>query len=73
MTEEQWMQEFAKKLKHKMDSEGVDQRELAVRSSISESTISRYISGSQMPKLYAVVRIAKVLQASLYELIPIIK
>ena len=71
MTEEELKQKFAEKLQRKMEHEGIDQRRLAMRSGISESSISKYISGDQLPKLHAVVRIAKALQASLYELIPI--
>jgi transcriptional regulator with XRE-family HTH domain len=70
MSEEQWREEFSKKLSSKMSVEGVNQLRLAKRSGISEASISKYISGTQTPKVYALMRIAKALNASIFELIP---
>ena len=70
MTEQRWNQEFAKKLRYKLDSQGIDQRRLSNLSGISEAAISRYLAGTQTPKVYALTQIAKALNSSLYELIP---
>ena len=71
MTEEQWRQEFAKKLRYKMNSQSVSQKELSDLSGVSETSISRYLAGTQEPKVYALTQIARALKASIFELIPI--
>lgn len=70
MTEQQWNAEFAKKLRYKMNARGVDQKELAESSGISETSISRYLAGTQSPKMFAIAQIAKALSASIFELLP---
>ena len=70
MTEKQWMVEFAKKLKLKMEVQGIDQKQLAKLSGLSEASISKYVSGLQIPKIFAFMRIAKALHSTLYELLP---
>lgn len=70
MTESQWNQEFAKKLRYKMNAEEVDQKELAELSGVSETSVSRYLAGTQSPKMFAIVRMAKALSASIFELMP---
>lgn len=70
MTEERWNQEFAKKLGRKLDVAGISQKELSGLSGVSETSISRYLAGTQTPKVYVLMLIAKALNASIYELIP---
>lgn len=71
MTDQQWMQEFAKKLRYKMNARGVSQKELSQLSGVSEATISRYLTGEQPPKFLSVIKIAKALNASVLELKPL--
>lgn len=67
MTDEQWMQEFAKCLEQKMIRAGFNQRMLSQISGVSETTISRYLSASQMPKFLAVIKISKALKTNISE------
>ncbi len=71
MTEEQWNAEFAKKLNYKINAMSISQKELSELSGVSETSISRYLSGTQTPKTYALTQIASALNASIYELIPL--
>lgn len=71
MSDEQWTQEFTTRLRRKMNSEGVNQRQLSQRTGLSEASISKYISGERTPKGPTLTKLAKALNASLYELIPI--
>lgn len=69
MTEKEWRQEFSKRILKKMNHLGINQRELAKLTQISEITISRYISCERTPRADNIVNMAKVLQSSTAELI----
>ncbi len=69
MTKKEWSLKFSKKLIEKMKIAGLNQKELAKLANISETTISRYISGSRIPNATVVINLAKALQCSTMELI----
>ncbi len=54
------MKEFQNRVKKLMERDNLSQRELAVRSGISESSISRYLSGELKPRMDILANIAKV-------------
>ena len=55
------MQSFSKRLKDIMESRGVLQAELAKKTGITETTVSRYCNGKRIPNIEALVKIAKAL------------
>ena len=54
------MSEFTKRVKELMERDQISQKELAKLSGISESSISRYLSGSKEPRMDILANIAKV-------------
>ena len=54
---------FSKRLRTAMGQ--ISQRELAKKTGMTEATMSRYLSGSRIPKLTDAVRIARTLNVSL--------
>lgn len=52
------------RLKEAMDAAGIKQIDLAHKSGLSHSTISRYISGQVEPRQEAIIKLAKVLNVS---------
>ena len=51
------METFSTRLKRLLEEKGIKQTELAVRAAITQSTVSKYIRGTQEPKsreLYAI-------------------
>lgn len=62
---------FSKRIKRKLVSLGIDQRELAKRAGISEVSLSRYMSGYRKPTYDIIIRIAQALHCSPGELIDI--
>lgn len=52
------------RLKEAMDTAGIKQIDLAHKSGLSHSTISRYISGQVEPRQEAIIKLAKVLNVS---------
>jgi len=55
------MQSFSKRLKDIMESRGVLQADLAKKTGITETTISRYCNEKRIPNIEALVKIAKAL------------
>lgn len=58
------MKGFKDRVKELMERDGVSQKELAIRSGISESSISRYLAGSLKPRMDILANIAKVFNVS---------
>lgn len=58
------MSVFTKKVKELMERDSISQKELARLSGISESSISRYLSGSFEPRMDILANIAKVFNVS---------
>ena len=71
MTEVEFIKYFGNSLSYELEDAWMNQRELADITGISETTISRYINGSQMPSLKNVVNIAKALDCSVLDLIDV--
>ena len=55
------MKEFTKRTKQLMKENGISQKELAALSGISESSISRYLSGELEPRMDILSNIARAL------------
>lgn len=68
MTEREWRTEFVKRVTKKMVDVGLNQKELARLTNMSEATISRYLKGTRTPSISAVINISKVLNMSILEL-----
>lgn len=58
------MECFKKRVKELMLRDGISQKELASLSGISESSISRYLSGDLKPRMDILTNIAKVFNVS---------
>lgn len=58
--EQKIMKLFVKKVQELMDKYEINQKKLSTLSGISESSISRYLSGSIEPRMDVVINIAKV-------------
>ena len=69
MSEYEWLNEFSTNLNKLMREAGYTQKELAEDTGLAESTISRYMKGTQVPKATAIVNIASVLLCDIDELI----
>lgn len=64
-----WLQTFARNLVYFMQESNMTQESLARATGLTQASISRYISGTQMPGIRAVVNIANVLHVTTDELI----
>lgn len=69
MSEQEWLENFRYNLVCLVRDYGLSQRELAEDSGLSETTISRYMSGLQMPSVRAVVNIAIALDIPVDQLV----
>ena len=58
------MSKFTKRVKELMERDQISQKELAKLSGISESSISRYLSGSKEPRMDILTNIAKALNTT---------
>lgn len=64
ISQEEYSQEFARRLYRKMRDAGVGTEELSERLGISRVTVSRYLNGHTIPSSYVTMRIAQILQCS---------
>ena len=69
MTELEWLEIFSTNLRELLEERGFTQRDLAIASRLSDSTISDYIHGQKIPSLRAIINIAYALEISIDELI----
>lgn len=69
MTELEWLEIFSTNLRELLEERGFTQRDLAIASRLSDSTISDYIHGQKIPGLRAIINIAYALKISIDELI----
>ena len=69
MTELEWLEIFSTNLRELLEERGFTQRDLAIASRLSDSTISDYIHGQKIPCLRAIINIAYALEISIDELI----
>lgn len=61
MTSEQWCRQFAGNLREAMDIANMRPTDLAFHSRLSESNISKYLAGTQMPTARALVNMSEAL------------
>jgi transcriptional regulator with XRE-family HTH domain len=71
MTEMEYRQLFAKRIRQRINRLNIDQRELARRAGISEVTLSRYIKCRRKPTFDIVNKIAYALECEPGDLINI--
>lgn len=62
MTEQEYRNEFSKRLKSMIKDEEITQKELSKLTGISEHTISAYITSKSTPSLYHANEIARALK-----------
>ena len=69
ISELQWIKSFTEELKYYMKERNMNQRELAQRSGLAESTISDYVHGNKIPTIRGVNNIAIALNIGVEQLI----
>lgn len=69
MTQEQWIYIFSNNLKSLMHEHHIDQKELARRSGLSKSSISKYVNGHALPTVPALACIADSLVCDLEDIL----
>lgn len=69
MTEEEWLDIFARNLVDMLKDARMTQRELADETGLSEGTISSYINKRRIPTIRAIVNIGYALDCDLNDLI----
>lgn len=68
LTEEEWLQEFSRRLRKKMWMNDVTQKQLSKEINISERMVSKFVNGKKEPGYYIVSRIASYLKCDVREL-----
>ena len=68
MNEAEWRRDFARKLKAKMNEQGLSVRELGRRADVAPTTISGYLNLRYMPSVRGVVNITHALGCDITEL-----
>lgn len=72
MTEREWREEFAHRLQVlSYQKKRYNKKQLAEASGLSEKTIGRYRRGERVPDAISISKIARALDCSIDELIPI--
>lgn len=69
MSQREWREKFAFRLRKKMRNKGLTQKDLSELTGISEDNISRYIKGYRVPGAYNLMRICTVLECRSDELL----
>ena len=69
MSEQEWLEEFGNNLQALMREIGINQKELSIRSGLSQADISRYANCQQVPSAIAVIKLAYALDCSTDDLI----
>jgi transcriptional regulator with XRE-family HTH domain len=69
MTSEQWRSQFADNLRAALDISGMRPTDLAFHARISDSNISKYLAGTQMPTARALVNMSEALGVSVDDLV----
>lgn len=62
-------EKLKKSLREYLDNNKLTQRELAEKLDITEAAVSRYVTGTRIPSLETVIRIARVTGISLDEMV----
>lgn len=69
MSEIEWLKNFGNALREVMDYTNTDQAELADILGVSQSSISRYVNGLQMPDIRTILLIAYELDWNIDDLV----
>lgn len=69
MTKKEWINHFGDNIKKIIDESGMTKKEIAEKTYLTESAISRYINKKRVPSVKAVVNLSVVLGVSIKELI----
>lgn len=69
MTELEWAKLFSDKLKRLLEEWGMTQKELSEETDLSESTISRCLSGKYIPTVRTIINIGRALGCDSEDLI----
>ena len=69
--DESWQREFSRRLEKRIILKGITQQELSERTCISRQSINKYINGTASPTLTNIIKISRVLNCPLSELIDI--
>lgn len=69
MSEYEWLMFFSDSLYELMKERKISQRELAERTGLTESAISKYINGTIIPKATSIVKLAIALDCTTDDLI----
>lgn len=69
MSEVEWLRRFSSSLKDMLKDARMSQRELADATGLSESAISKYVNGQQIPTVRAIVNICYELACNTDDLI----
>ena len=56
-----------KQIKELMDEKGMTQKQLALKTGLAESSISRYINGSRYPSAKSYFKIIKAIEGEIYD------
>lgn len=70
MSEVELLKIFGGNLQSLLEEVGISQNQLAEESGLNKSSISRYVNGTQMPTIKALINIAYCLECDLDDLIP---
>lgn len=71
MTKKKWMKIFASRVNSRMNLLCMNQKELSENTGISKTTVHRYLNGKQIPKIDAIINIAKALEFTVSELVDV--
>lgn len=69
MTSEQWCSQFADNLRAALDISDMRPTDLAFHARLSDSNISKYLAGTQMPTARALVNMSEALGVSVDNLV----
>ena len=69
MTRKKWLHIFATNLIWVMNMNNVSQKELSIKTGISENAISNYVHENKEPKITNVIKMAKALNCDIRDLI----
>ena len=69
LPEEEWLNEFSRKIKRKLSMKNMNRKELASMVGVPLNTIYRYVKGERVPNIFIIKKIAQVLECDVRELV----
>lgn len=70
LTEEEWKKGFSNLLAERLKRSGINQYELARKIGVSTTMVNHYVNGRNIPSVYMLRRISRVLECSMDDLYP---